>query len=391
MLKEIQFDLNNIFEIITQNLNSLVIIINKDGELIYISKSVKSILGFDPEELLGDSWWKATRKDTNSAIEMFEYFKELVKTNQVEKLSTERILYDSLGNKKWILWSSSNDKDGNVVSVGYDISKRKQNEKKLKKSNTLLKAKNTEIIDSLNYAQTIQYSILPNLDLFKQYFAAIHVIFEPKDIVSGDFYWYYEHKGLLFVACIDCTGHGVPGALMTILTSNLLKNVIKHLNLTNPSEILEALDQSLFEEFNRNKKIQRADGMDISLCVFDFSLNKVDFSGAFHSLLVKSVDSREIIEYKGKRFPIGLYHDIDKSFETLPINFKKGDQFFLFSDGIVDQFGGKNDKKFTKKRFKELLQSSKFKDLDKEIRATMIKWKGNNEQTDDIVFIGIEI
>jgi serine phosphatase RsbU (regulator of sigma subunit) len=110
------------------------------------------------------------------------------------------------------------------------------------------------------------------------------LIFQAKDIVSGDFYWYYEFMNLTFIACIDCNGHGVPGALMTILANNLLKNVIKHQKKTNPNDILQALDELLFNEFNQNNAIQRADGMDISLCVFDFEYNNLAFSGANHCL-----------------------------------------------------------------------------------------------------------
>lgn len=381
---------NKLVEIITSKINTIVIVINPKGELIYISQSVERILGYQPEELLGEYWWKATRKDDFSAYKMLENFKELVKENRIEELSTERLLFDVNHNKKWILWDSSLDDEGNVVSVGYDITNRKINEKRLSRTVKQLRSKNKEIIDSLNYAQTIQHSILPSSKTLEHFFSNYFVTYLPKDIVSGDFYFFYEFIDLLFVACIDCTGHGVPGALMTVLANNLLKSVIKHQMLSDPAEILHALDSLLFDEFNRNNKIQRADGMDIALCVFDFQTHTLNFAGANQSLQIYSAE--EEIEIKGNRFPIGLYHDVDKKFETHSFEFQKGDRFFLFTDGIVDQFGGEKDKKFTKKRLKESLQTSEnLLKIQDECNSKFISWKNKNEQTDDVLLIGLEI
>jgi PAS domain S-box-containing protein len=392
----VKYQEKNIVEIISQNSNTIVVVINRLGEIIYVSQSVEKILAYKPEELLGEYWWRATRKNEISAIEMFDYFKKLVKENRIEELSTERMLFDSDGNKKWILWNSSLDDDGNVVSVGYDITKRKRNENRLKKSNSLLIQKNNEIIDSLNYAKSIQNSILPPANFYTNKFNEGFLIFQAKDIVSGDFYWYYEFINLTFIACIDCTGHGVPGALMTILANNLLKNVIKHQKKTNPNDILQALDELLFDEFNQNNKIQRADGMDISLCVFDFENKNLAFSGANHSLLIKKNNLDDLVEIKGERFPIGLYHDVHKKYVTTHISFEKGDQFFLFSDGIVDQFGGPKNKilgkKFTKKRFKEVLNSERnLEKLKAKLSTSFSSWKGKIEQTDDVLIIALEI
>jgi PAS domain S-box-containing protein len=386
---------NNLVEIITQNSNTIVVVINRDGELIYVSQSVEKILGYQPEDLLGEYWWKATRKDDFSALNMFENFKSLVKENRIEELSTERLLFDLNGNKKWILWNSSFDNQGNVISVGYDITKRKKNESKLKRSNLLLKNKNKEILDSLNYARSIQHSILPSPSFYDKNFSDGFLIYEAKDIVSGDFYWHYEFNNLTFLACIDCTGHGVPGALMTILANNLLKNVIKHQKLTDPAQILYALDVLLYEEFNNNNKIKRADGMDISICVFDFENTQFHFSGANHSAIYFDSELNQTFEIKGKRFPIGLYHDVEKKFETFSQKFHKGDRIFLYTDGIIDQFGGDKDlilgKKFTKKRFKELLKSEEsITEISRNISSTYKNWKRKLEQTDDVLVIGLE-
>jgi serine phosphatase RsbU (regulator of sigma subunit) len=198
--------------------------------------------------------------------------------------------------------------------------------------------------------------------------------------------------GLLFVACIDCTGHGVPGALMTILANNLLKSVIKHQQYLNSSEILHALDQLLYDEFNKNNKIKRADGMDISLCVFDFEKKTLQFSGANQSMLIYQKASTKEIELKGNRYPIGLFHDVEKNFQTHEISFENGDRFFLFSDGFADQFGGEKDKKFTKKRLKDILkQAVHLNQIQNLTTNSFEEWKFKNEQTDDVLLIGLEI
>ncbi|MBI2259844.1 MAG: SpoIIE family protein phosphatase [Flavobacteriia bacterium] len=385
---------NKLVEIITSKIKSIVIIINPDGELLYVSQSVKRILGYEPYELLGSHWWKATRKDESSAYKMIDQFKFWVKEKKMEELSSERLLFTSENKKIWILWNSSFDEEGNVVSVGYDITNRKINEQRLSRTVKLLKNKNREITDSINYAQSIQHSILPNSKILSNYFTEHFVFFQPKDIVSGDFYFFYEWNNLFFVACIDCTGHGVPGALMTVLANNLLKTVIKHHQMVEPSEILNTIDHLLYDEFNKNKKIKRADGMDISLCVFDFSQNKLKFSGANHSVLIYR--NKEEFEFKGNRYPIGLYHDVIKKFNTYEFDFAKGDKFVLFSDGITDQFGGKDfykgGKKYTKKRFKDLIRNSKStSELKTNLENQFYQWKNKLEQTDDVLVIVVEI
>lgn len=383
----------SLVEIITQNINTIVIVINRRGELVYVSSSVERILGYRPEELLGEYWWRATRKDEHSALEMLETFKDCVLGNRIEELSAERLLFDADHNKKWILWNSSFDEYGNVVSVGYDITNRKKNEQRLRRSVNLLKNRNKEIFDSLNYAQSIQHSILPNPQFFRQQFHDGFLVYRPKDIVSGDFYWYYEKEELSYVACIDCTGHGVPGALMTILANNLLKSIVKHQYLQDPAEILHALDILLYDEFNRNAKVKRSDGMDISLCVFDRENKNMRFSGALHSLFVQQGKSGELKEYKGKRYPIGLYHDVVKRFETEEISLETGDRVFMFTDGIVDQFGGASEKKLTKKRFRDTLPAPciPMEEVRILIEAMFLDWKGKYEQTDDVLVIGLEI
>jgi PAS domain S-box-containing protein len=380
-----------IFDFVLEKLNTLIVVINKNGELIYVSPSVTNVLGYQPNELQGFNWWKETRKSEKEGLEMFYAFKKLVFENKLNEFSNERILIDKSGNKKWIAWDTSFDEKGNLISIGHDVSKSKKKEKQLKNSNSLLKLKQKETIESLTYAQSIQNSILPNRDFLKEKFSNGFVFYQAKDFVSGDFYWKYEFENHYFVACIDCTGHGVPGALMTILANSLLKNVIKHQKLKNPAEILHALDEMLYEEFNKNNQIQRADGMDISLCVFDLEKNIMNFSAANQTLFYVDATS-EVHEFKGNRYSIGLYHDVVKKFENTSFLLNKGDKILLSTDGFLDQFGGPKFKRFTRKRFYELIKNkNSLNEIQYALEVEFIDWKGINEQTDDVLVMGIEV
>lgn len=375
---------------ITDKINVIVVVINHKGNVEFVSESSKRILGFEPNELMGDLWWKATRKNENSALEMIESFKKHVQENKISELSSERLIRTKDGSNCWILWQISENNDGKIVCVGYDITSRKQKELLLKKSMKLLKVKNKELLDSIQYASFIQKSILPNVEKFRSFFTNIHVELYPKDFVSGDFYFLYKKDEFVYIACIDCTGHGVPGALMTILSRNLIKHIIKQDETHNPAKILHLLDENLEEEINHNSRYRRNDGMDISLVILDTEKSQIHFSGAHHSLFFKN--DFDFFEYKGDRYPIGLYHDVQKTFTNHVIPYKSTDQLFLFTDGFFDQFGGEKFKKFTKKRIYTLLNSKQtFSETCNSIENSFFNWKGDLEQTDDCLFMGFEL
>jgi serine phosphatase RsbU (regulator of sigma subunit) len=255
----------------------------------------------------------------------------------------------------------------------------------------LLKDKNKELVDSISYSQRIQQAILPRLSLLQSTFKEAFVLYKPKDIISGDFYWYYERNNLVYVAAIDCTGHGVPGALMTILANSLMKNIVRQ-NIFDPGIILKKLDEYLYEELNLNRENKTPDGMDISLCVFDFEQNTLQFAGAFRPLVL--IRDNEFFEFRGARYPIGFYDNIDKNFETTEIHLQKGDSFYLFSDGYVDQFGGEKQKKFNKKAFRNLLLDIQYLSLEEQegyLEYVFNNWKQQEEQTDDVCVIGLKI
>ena len=257
--------------------------------------------------------------------------------------------------------------------------------------NRVIALKNRDITDSINYARKIQESLLPHIEQIQEALPNSFVYYKPRDIVSGDFYWFQEIDGKLLLSAVDCTGHGVPGALMSMIGFSKL-NEISHKNNPDPGYILEKLDEGVREALNTKRYDHESkDGMDMALCSFDLKNKKVQYSGAFRPLI--KINGENIEETKGNRYPIGGGSSyIKNGFTTHEFDINEGDCFYMFSDGFPDQFGGPKDKKFMNKKFKELLQEiqsllpkEQIFRLDTELK----NWKGETEQVDDILVIGV--
>jgi ligand-binding sensor domain-containing protein/serine phosphatase RsbU (regulator of sigma subunit) len=253
--------------------------------------------------------------------------------------------------------------------------------------------KNKNITDSINYARRIQMAIMPQTSHFRQLFPESFVFYKPKDIVSGDFYWMNHKNDKIFFAVVDCTGHGVPGAFMSVIGYELLRNIINIKGFEKPSEILNQLNKDFSTIFNpgADKDFAFRDGMDIGFCVIDRKNARLEFAGAFSPLYL--VRNNTVIEIKGNRFSVGLMEDlIDEKFENHFIQLHKEDMIYLFSDGYPDQFGGEEGKKFKYRRFRHLLlnihslPASRQEEL---LNQSIIQWMGEHEQVDDILVLGI--
>ena len=232
---------------------------------------------------------------------------------------------------------------------------------------------------------------MPDIEKIKNAFSDAFVLYQPKDVVSGDYYFFYQRGSKSFVAAVDCTGHGVPGALMSIIANGILKEVIVKKGITEPSEILYALDEELFAALNKKGEIT-SDGMDVALAVFDSENNSVRYSGAFRPMIL--LRDNELIEFEANRYPIGFYADVEKIFVSKEIEFKKEDTFYFFTDGYCDQFGGELKKKFNKKRFKELLlslQGMEMKEQHSFLQYALLNWRQGEPQMDDVCIIGVRI
>jgi serine phosphatase RsbU (regulator of sigma subunit) len=260
------------------------------------------------------------------------------------------------------------------------------------KQKNALEIREKSITDNLIYAQRIQEARLPSEDYFRNHFPSCFIFFRPKDIVSGDFYWIGEKAGWIFVVAADCTGHGVSGALMSMIGLEVIEKAISEDNIVNPSKILSALNLALEKTFSRKKNIGTIirDGMDIGICAIDKDRKKVIYSGAFFPLyllrnnsLIQINPDKIIIGMNPERFPY-TEHNID---------IQEDDMLYLFSDGYVDQFGGKDNKKFMYRRLRYLLLTihtfdvADQKSILEENRRT---WMGTNTQVDDMMIIGFK-
>lgn len=258
----------------------------------------------------------------------------------------------------------------------------------------LLEEKNKEITDSIKYAERIQGAILPPDQKWNYILPNSFVLNKPKDILSGDFYWIAENENKIFVAAADCTGHGVPGALISIVNFNLLNKAVLERGLEKPSEILDAVNKWLTESLNQTTSESTIkDGMDISLISMDKKNGQILYAGANNPLYIFNGD--ELLEYKADKFPVGAYLNEEmKNFTTKEIQAKYGDTIYLFSDGFADQFGGPDGKKFKYKQFKELLfeaKDLKIENQKEKLFSCYRNWRGKLEQTDDILVIGIKL
>ena len=246
------------------------------------------------------------------------------------------------------------------------------------------------ITDSLIYAQRIQEALLPSEIYFRKHFTDSFILFKPKNIVSGDFYWIGEKGEKLFVVAADCTGHGVPGALMSMIGLKLIEKTINEDNIEVPSQILAVLNKELEKTFSREKNIGTIirDGMDIGLCVIDRQRKNLVYAGAFMPLYL--IRDGSLTEIMSDKIIIGMNHD-SQPYIDHEIDLLDNDIFYIFSDGYVDQFGGSENKKFMYRRFRYLLltiHNFPISDQKAILEENIKTWMGTNEQVDDMMVIG---
>lgn len=274
---------------------------------------------------------------------------------------------------------------------------KKKANSRLEEAYNQIEEKNKDITDSIRYAKRIQEAIFPDEESLKDVFSDSFVLYRPKAIVSGDFFWTYRTGDHYLLAVADCTGHGVPGALMSIVCYNLINQAVSERKLIQPSHILTYLDQGVRATFKRPGEHHLRDGMDIAFCSIDLKKGEVEFSGANNPVWIirTSYDGKkEIVELKGNKQPIGLFRDVSESFVSKALSVSKGDTLYLFTDGYADQFGGPEGKKFKYKRLKELLFSIshlKMSEQHKLIEQRLEEWKAGYEQVDDILLLGVKI
>ncbi|MBN2349655.1 MAG: SpoIIE family protein phosphatase [Bacteroidales bacterium] len=268
---------------------------------------------------------------------------------------------------------------------------QRQNDE-LEKQSNLIKNKNKEITDSIRYASRIQSAIIPPIELLNRIFNENFILSKPKDIVSGDFYWLAKKEDKIIITVADCTGHGVPGAFMSMLGITFLNEIVNGPGKIRPDIILDTLKEKVITALRQNEESSNFDGLDLSLCVIDQDFTKLQYAGALNNMVHISNGNLNIL--KADRMPVGisLYEYGKFSMKELKIN--KGDVLYMFSDGFQDQFGGEKDKKFTSKRLLEILLFNHQKPMHEQkeiLDKTFIDWKRNYEQTDDITILGLRL
>ncbi|WP_291721677.1 7TM diverse intracellular signaling domain-containing protein [Bernardetia sp.] len=280
----------------------------------------------------------------------------------------------------------------NVVNEELSVNLERLNEQ-----NITIAKKNQDITASINYAKRIQDAMLPTLEEIKTGFPNSFVFFEPRDIVSGDFYFYRQINNKIIIGAIDCTGHGVPGAFMSLIGNDLLNEIVESKSVTKVSHILDRLDKGITKVL-RQTDTQIRDGMDVAFCVYDTQTGEIEYAGARNPLIY--IEGEELKVIKADRQSIGgsliknQFHKQEFTTHNIKLKENTNYSFYLFTDGYQDQFGGGNDKKFTTKRLRNtLLETSKlpFSEQEDFLRQTLKDWMGyTNKQIDDILIVGFE-
>lgn len=266
----------------------------------------------------------------------------------------------------------------------------------VEKQKHIIEEKNKDITDSINYARRIQTAMLAPIEDIAKTLKDFFILYKPKDIVSGDFYYYAVAEEKIIIAVADCTGHGVPGAFMSMIGNDALNEIIIEKKCIVPGEILSNLHDGVRKALKQDtSKTQTADGMDIALCTLDLKNNTLEYAGALRNLYISRDQNKLLEEIKANKQSIGgAKSDIKKTFTNNIIQLNKGDAFYIFSDGYADQFGGTEGKKFMIKRLKDIIleiQNRTMPEQEIVLNNTIEDWKGSTEQVDDILVVGVRV
>ncbi len=291
-----------------------------------------------------------------------------------------------------------------IVIYARDIRERLKLEAAIREQQEIIEEKNKDITASIEYSKRLQRSVFLDKDLLKKYAPESFIFFKPRDIVSGDFYWFANvittkkegsnRSDYLVVAAVDCTGHGVPGAFMSIIGNSLLNQTIENKDINTPADALNFVNAELKKMLNQKADATPIrDGMDMSLCAIDFNNRKLSYAGANNPVYI--VRNRAIIDLEPDKQPITASDETASwSFNNQEFDLKKGDCIYLFTDGYADQFGGPKGKKFMYKRFREMLINMYENTMDEQkgiLYYSFEDWRGNLPQVDDVMVIGIRM
>jgi serine phosphatase RsbU (regulator of sigma subunit) len=391
-------DLNSELEMlasVASKTDNAVILMNKDATVEWVNDSFKRIYHIDLKEFnlkYSNNFFDfVSENDSMNSI-----IKQSILTKQTVVFESSRTSCDKIKVYYQTTLSPILNTDGNVerlIGITTDISKLKKAELDLQEQNAIINFKNQQITESIFYAQNIQAAILPSLNKLQNYFKDVFVFFKPRDIVSGDFYWFHEIENKTFLAVIDGAGQGVPGALMSIIGNSILNEIIVLNNINSPNNILEELNRKIIDTFpiKGNPNISQYSGMDISLCCIDKINKTISISIAHQDIYIVRDNKMEKIE--GDNFSIGtdILKTGNKVFKDILIKIDQPLHVYLATDGFQDQLGGEDNNNYTQSRFSEFLLGIHQKTFTKQfndIHSEFTQWKGDSTQTDDILIVG---
>lgn len=379
--------LQNTYEIMVENAHDLIYQVNDKGEFKFLNNKFNDYLLNDKNSYIGMNLIDIIHADFKEEVFNF-YVKQFKSKEKITYL--EFPIIDKFNQKVWIgqyvtllIEPGYENKVIGFFALGRDVTDQRNKEQ-------LITAQNIRIQDSILYAKRIQNNLLSNGNHFNDFFDEHLIVYEPKDIVSGDFFWSNRINGLIVVAVGDCTGHGVPGAFMSILVINLLDSIIKHSLITDPGMIMNELDQRLKNILSNQKDVTFRDGVELSICVFDETEPILQYCCAGSKFIIHNGQTHEVI--KGETKHIGDEQDNFKGYVSNNIVINRFSTIYLFTDGFQDQFGGIHNKKFSIRRLIEMFLENinlPLQNQETTFRDEFNKWKGQETQTDDITIIGI--
>lgn len=402
-------EISNYRSIIDQANDALIVIDIVDGRIHQTNPSAAELLGYSQEEILKKKLFDLHPKEMlerSSSIVADVWEKKGLIYKDIPFLKKNGELLPVECSAKVAPFAGR----PAIVIYARDITERLKLENEIAEQSHIIEQKNKDITDSINYAKRIQQAILPTEEEMKDVFDEYFVYYRPKDIVSGDLYWASavtttpkegQGKKVSLIAAIDCTGHGVPGAFMSIVGHTILEQTLTDPNVNNPGAALDYLTQGVIRTLKQKAgdDFSIKDGMDIALCAYDRTGCKLEFSGANNPMYL--VRNGELTEYKGDKQPIGAYIKDQKPFTNTQIPLEKGDCVYIFTDGLADQFGGPKGKKFKYKQLQQLLIDNNKLPMPKQrdaVHAAIEGWmnypgedKHGYEQTDDILLIGFRV
>jgi len=367
--------------------NSLDLITRLEGESIsYINPVIEEYTGKKPSYFLNRRV-KETELDKSILEGWLNVVEEVNASN--EKASAEVDFSSEMGKRVMqvnaIPEFDESNKLESVLVVSHDITERKMIEMEIQN-------KNKKITESINYAKRIQNAILPNSRVISKALPDSFILYKPRDVVSGDFPWFVQIKDDIFIAAVDCTGHGVPGALLSLIGYFLLNDIVRSRKITEPGKILDLLDEGVTTTLRQDEDATTKDGMDIALCKINLASQQVEYAGAHRPLYI--MKGGEMDEVKGNKFPIGggIFKN-QTNFTNTKIKLGKGDSIYFCSDGFPDQFGGPQGRKFGPRKVREIIDDVHTNTMPNAMAIFDEQWegwRGDTKQTDDVLLIGIK-